>query len=185
MKSCRCRPKGAEGIGSEQKAICRLIYWRYRCIASLDRSGLKRHHEAMQRDTETMRRLGRAGGLKSGETRRLNRAVGIIWEYAREKWGIETPETPKNAYPPVVPYMSAVTSGRLTPEEIAGAVRAWMRGGSHETDWRCPKCRHFNVEKRRSCAKCACVPRRRMSRARLRALTEQHRIATILRNHGL
>ena len=80
------------------------------------------------RDTETMRRLGRAGGLKSGETRRLNRDVGIIWEYAREKRGIETPEIAKDGYPSVVPYMSAVTSGRLTPEQIAEAVRAWRRG---------------------------------------------------------
>ena len=132
-----------------------------------------------------MRRLGRAGGLKSGETRRLNRDVGIIWEYAREKWGIETPEIAKDGYPSVVPYMSAVTSGRLTPEQIAEAVRAWRRGGSHATDWRCPKCRHFNVEKRRSCAKCACVPQRRISRARLRVRAEQHRIAATLRNYGL
>ena len=132
-----------------------------------------------------MRKLGRAGGLKSGETRRLNRAVGIIWEYAREKWGIETPETAQDGYPSVVPYESGVTSERLTPEQIAEAVRAWRRGGSHDTDWRCPKCRHFNIEKRRSCAKCACVPLRRIFRAQLRARAEQHRIAAILRNHGL
>lgn len=108
---------------------------------------------------EMMRKLGRSGGLKSGETRRRNRAERILEEYASGKRGIETPETAKAGYPSVASCVSGVTGEGLTLEQNAGAMRsAGRRGGSHDTDWRCSQCRHFNSEKRRSCAKCAYAP---------------------------
>ena len=134
-----------------------------------------------------MRNLGRSGGLNSGETRRLNRAEKIIEEHASGKRGFETPETAKDGFPSMVSYVSAVTGERFTLGQIAQGMRAvGRRGGSHETDWRCPQCHHFNSEKRASCAECASVPGNgRISRAQWRACVEQHRFAAILRKHGL
>src|SRR5580704_4756067 len=106
----------------------------------MDRGDLKRHHEVMPnyrpKGRETMRKLGRSGGLKSGETRRMNRAARIIEEYASGKRGIETPKTAKDGYPYAVRYMWELTGGRFTLEQIAEALRPVdRRGGSRETDW--------------------------------------------------
>jgi hypothetical protein len=148
----------------------------------LDRWGQKRHHEGMPnhqpKGTETMRKLGRSGGLKSGETRRANRAERI-------KRGIETPETTKDGYPSVVSFVSAVTGEPFTWEHPTPA-RGWRRGGSHETDWRCSQCRHFNSEKRQSCAKCAYAPGNgRLTKATIRARRAERATQAYLRNVGL
>jgi len=155
-----------------------LIYRRYR----LDRWGQKRHYGVMPnhrpKGAETMRKLGRSGGLKSGETRRANRAERIKWE---------TGETAKDGDQSGVSYMSGVTGGPFTWEQIAEAMRAgWMRGGLHETDWRCSQCRHFNSEKRQSCAKCAYAPGNgRLTRAAIRARRAERATQAYLRKFRL
>jgi hypothetical protein len=60
-------------------------------------------------------------------------------------------------------------------------------GGSHDNDWRCSHCRHFNSEKRRACAKCKAVApmNGRLTRKALRERAEEHRTMAILRKHGL
>jgi hypothetical protein len=60
-------------------------------------------------------------------------------------------------------------------------------GGSHDNDWRCPSCHHFNSEKRWACAKCeALAPANgRLTRKALRERAAEHRTMAILRNHEL
>src|SRR5712691_13170585 len=36
-------------------------------------------------------------------------------------------------------------------------ARPNLSGGSHDNDWRCPNCHHFNSEKRRACVECNAV----------------------------
>jgi len=71
------------------------------------------------------------------------------------------------------------------PDEML--KRPKRSGGSHEYDWRCPHCHHFNSEKRRACAKCkALAPANgRLTRKALRERAEEHRNGAILRKHGL
>ena len=112
-----------------------------------------------------MRQLARRGGLKSGETRRGKRAMRIIAQHAREK-GIDP-------------------SLFLLPAPVIDAgmlERPNRSGGSHDTDWRCPGCHHFNSIKRRACAKCKAVApaNGRLTRAALRVRRAEHRIAGIL-----
>ena len=115
-----------------------------------------------------IREIGRQGGLKSGETRRLDRVRRIIKEYASRK-GI--------ALPPDIT--------EILPEELL--KRESRAGGSHDTDWRCRKCHHFNSIKSRACSKCQTVSPRngRLTRAALRERQAEYRNRAILRKHGL
>jgi len=93
-----------------------------------------------------MRLLGKRGGLKSGEVRRVKRLMRLLGQYASAR-GIEL--------------------GTAVPQ-IAPVERPNRSGGSHDTDWRCPYCRRINCIKRRSCAKCGCAPANgRLTRAAL------------------
>src|SRR3974390_988529 len=115
-----------------------------------------------------IREIGRQGGLKSGETRRLARVRRIITEYASQKG---------------IPLPPDITE--ILPESIL--KRESRAGGSHDTDWRCPKCHHFNSIKSRACSKCQTgSPKNgRRTRAALRKRQAEHRNRAILRKHGL
>ena len=128
---------------------------------------------------EYMRELGSRGGLKSGETRRLNAAVRIIEEYGRRKRGIETPAAGSDRKQAVAHEVWAATGRRFTLDEIAEAMRPVnRRGGSHDLDWRCPHCRRFNSIRRESCARCFRAPQNgRWTRAALRESAAEHRNA--------
>jgi hypothetical protein len=66
------------------------------------------------------------------------------------------------------------------------AKRPKLSGGSHDTDWRCPYCRHFNSIKRRLCAQCVRSPGNgRLTRAALRERVAEHRVEAILSKRGL
>ena len=108
---------------------------------------------------ETMRKLARTGGLKSAETRRRTRDRNSLME----------------------------SLGRdPIPAAMLKAKPPNRSGGSPETDWRCPQCRHFNSIKRRMCAKCGQSPvKRRLTRKALRVRAEEHRVQAILRKHRL
>jgi hypothetical protein len=126
------------------------------------------NHHAKGR--EQMRKLGRKGGLASGEKRRMKKFEAWLVVVASEL-GVD---------------MSALLLHSALRR--AGFFRGPKRsGGSHEYDWRCPSCHHFNSEKRRACAKCkALAPMNgRLTRKALRERAEEHRIAAILRKHGL
>jgi hypothetical protein len=115
---------------------------------------------------EKMRALARLGGLKSAETRRLKRVERIVTQYARDR-GID------------------LGPALVSTEPVKRPNRS---GGSHDTDWRCPRrdCRHFNSIKRRLCAKCGGTPANgRWTRARLRERAAEHRVAGILRKHDI
>ena len=112
-----------------------------------------------------MRSRARLGGQKSGEARRKKRAAkGLIGQYADER-GID-----------------------LDPAllDVRSVKRPNLSGGSHDTDWRCPFCRHYNSIKRRSCAKCFLTPANgRWTRARLRERAAERRTQSMLRRRGL
>jgi hypothetical protein len=111
-----------------------------------------------------MRLLGKRGGLKSGEVRRAKRLMRLLGPYASTR-GIELDTEAPPAEPVERPNRS---------------------GGSHDTDWRCPYCRHCNSIKRRSCAKCGKTPANgRLTRAALREREVQHRFQAMLKKHGL
>jgi hypothetical protein len=116
---------------------------------------------------QRMRELGRQGGLKSGETRRLNAHMLRMAAYVTACDGL----------------------GRgITGEQIIEAMRPEDRSsGCHDTDWRCPNCHHFNSIKSRACAKCNTVSPRngRLTRAALHERTAEHCTAAILNKHGL
>lgn len=111
-----------------------------------------------------MRELARRGGLKSGEARRLKRVERILTAYAKER-GIAAPAI----------------------SEPFGPVKGPNRsGGSHETDWRCPYCQHFNTVKRYLCAKCSQNPGNgRMKRSTLRERAAEHQTSAVLRRYGI
>jgi len=121
-----------------------------------------------RRSVKYMRELGRRGGLKSGETRRLKRASQIVADYASQK-GTGVPFEMTKLLPEAV----------LKPESRAG--------GSRDTDWRCRECRHFNSLKSRACSKCRTVSptNGRLTRAALRERQAEHRTKAILRKYGL
>jgi len=127
-----------------------------------DDSNMPNYHA---KGTEYMRELARRGGLKSGETRRLKKAMRIIAEHAEQK-GIPVTQDP---------IATLLEAGFLEPENRSG--------GSHDTDWRCPACHHFNSIKSRACAKCGAVSPRngRLTRAELRERIAGHRYAAMLR----
>jgi hypothetical protein len=156
----------------------------------LDLGDEEGHHGGMPnyhpKGVEYMRTLARRGGLESGETRRLKRVRRILEQRAFQKFGI--------APPPLMDRRTALvhevwegTGRRFTLEQIAKAMRPVdRRGGSHDTDWRCPYCRHANSIKQRSCAKCFKSPANgRMTRAARRERAAEHRTQAILRKHGL
>jgi hypothetical protein len=122
---------------------------------------------------ERMRALGRVGGVKSGEARRNN--AGLLCILRAISNG----------------PISAEEAWISTPAEIISRAEQERKpncaGGSHDLDWRCPHCRHFNSIKRRACAKCKAVSPKngRLTRAELRVRAEEHRTQAILAMHGL
>ena len=124
-----------------------------------------------------MRELGRRGGVKSGEKRsqrRIERLLGI------------KPVTVDDAG--FLHWVWQVTGRQFTLEQIAEEMRPVdNRGGSHDTDWRCPECGHFSSIKQRDCTKCysAGPSNGRLTRAALRARSAEHRNAAILARFGL
>ena len=78
--------------------------------------------------------------------------------------------------------------GCTTAEFIEGLRPLDRRGGSHNDDWRCPKCHHFTTSQTRLCARCgysAPPGGRPMTRKALRELAAEHRTRAILAKHGL
>jgi hypothetical protein len=117
---------------------------------------------------ERMRVLGRLGGVKSGETRRLNalRLRLVDLAFVRE----------------------ACEQRGCTAAEIDEALKPInARGGSHDTDWRCPECGHFSNVRSRVCAGCKAVgpANGRLTRRALQARVEEYRTDATLRKHGL
>jgi hypothetical protein len=112
--------------------------------------------------TDYMKDLARRGGLKSGETRRYNRDMRRI---AGQSALIQAPDV----------VSALIEAGVLGRENRSG--------GSHDTDWRCPACHHFNSIHSRACAKCKRVSpgNGRLTRAELRERIAGHRYAAILR----
>jgi hypothetical protein len=119
--------------------------------------------------TEYMRELARRGGLKSGETRQGKRAMRIIGERAQEK-GIPLPSHP----------IDALVDAGFFPRENRS-------GGSHDSDWRCPRCHSFNSINSRGCANCksSAPTNGRLRRVALRERAAEHRTTAILKKHGL
>jgi hypothetical protein len=116
---------------------------------------------------ERMAELGQMAGRKSGETRRRNALLIRMLDLAS---------------------VQAKVDGNLTLDQVEEAMRPQkLAGGNHDTDWRCPKCRHFNSIDRRMCSQCsAWAPKNgRLTRAALRERAAEHRTAAILRKYGL
>lgn len=118
---------------------------------------------------EYMRTLALKGGYASGKTRRENRFNEEMCTLAGAR---------------------GLGVGFLRLPELvrkSGLFRPNYSGGSHDMDWRCPACRHFNNIQRRACAKCK-EPgpmNGRITRAALRELEAEHRTRAILDKHGL
>jgi len=119
---------------------------------------------------ELMRNLGHAGGKASGEARRLK-----AYELDMLK---------------AIIFRTCSWEDFLasTPEQLLArhVFREKRSGGSHDSDWRCPKCKTFNSIKGRVCARCG-IPavRMRITRKPLRERAAEHRTAAIVRKHGL
>jgi hypothetical protein len=142
---------GSSGIAGHE-SISHSLQCYKKSDVSLQAIDLKNMANYNPKGIERMRLLGRAGGTKSGETRRLNAftlrmaAVYPVWEAANKRG--------------------------IRDDEIWKALeRVDKRGGSHDSDWRCPHCHAFNSIKSRACSKClAFAPRNgRLTRA---AITE-------------
>jgi len=74
----------------------------------------------------------------------------------------------------------------LDPVPAELLERPKLSGGSHDTDWRCPYCRHVNSIKRQACAECAKTPANGLTtKAARREREEEHEIEAILRKHEL
>jgi hypothetical protein len=116
---------------------------------------------------ETMRKLGRAGGKKSGEVRR---------QHARERHMLDL----IGVWEPCRVELSLEQVEEVTAQGLPNAS-----GGSHDTDWRCPGCHQFHSAKKWFCRRCGRLIRKRTTRKRLRELEAEHRTAGILRKHGL
>ncbi|MGA2183827.1 MAG: hypothetical protein ABSH47_12420 [Bryobacteraceae bacterium] len=131
-----------------------------------------------------MRELGRRGGVNSGKTRRLNRAVRIIEDYGRRKHGIAATATGNDREQAAMYEVWEITGRQFTLDQIAEAMRpAHRRGGSHDTDWRCPECHCFNSIRSHRCRRCKrfAPANGRMTRAALRERAAEHRTTAILR----
>ncbi len=120
---------------------------------------------------ELMRELCRRGGQKSGRARRdtadelhILRIVVFGAIPVEEAWN----STPAELI-----------------ERATKASRRGRSGGSHDTDWRCPHCHHYNHIERHSCAKCHefAPANDRLTRAALRDRAEEHRTQAILRKY--
>src|ERR1700730_6054753 len=113
---------------------------------------------------EQMSALGRVGGQKSGEARRVN--ARNLRLYLAVLLGFPAEEFLKS-----------------TPDEIVArfehALRPKRYGGSHKNDWRCsdPSCRHRNSTKSWACAKCKrpAPLNGRLTRDALDAKEKEHR----------
>lgn len=134
-----------------------------------------------------MRVLARRGGVASGETRKMKRARRILSECASQPRGTPAPAYEDRATE-AVHEVWEITRRQFALDEIAEAMRPVVhRGGSHETDWRCPECHRFNSTHSRQCGKCKrLAPENgRLTRKALRAKKKQHAIAAILAKHGV
>jgi hypothetical protein len=137
--------------------------------------------------SELMRELGRRGGVKSGETRSRKRIERLLAEYQWRKYGIK-PVAGDDRYPASVYYVWEFTGRRFTLEQISEAMRPEdKRGGSHNTDWRCPHCGNFSSIKRWYCGVCHHIApmNGRLTRAALRERSAEHRTQAILSKFGI
>jgi hypothetical protein len=165
---------------------------RDRAIGHLDTRRSNGHDGAMPnygaKGREYMRVLGRRGGLASGETRRLKRVGRITAEWTHRKWGISLPVIPDDGYSAAAHELWRINGGRLTLAECEELLRPEdRRGGSHNNDWRCPACYHFNSIKRRGCARCNKPGpfNGRLTRTALEAKKKQHQKQGYLRKFDL
>src|SRR5579872_4939680 len=131
--------------------------------------------------TERMRELGRLGGRKSGDARRLNRVGRILWEYDCKKRGIEPTLTGDDRKCPVAQDMQDEWEASARRPELK-AIAEYLgllprRGGSHNTDWRCPKCERYSSIKKWLCTNCGNFSPKngRLTRAALRAREKEHK----------
>jgi hypothetical protein len=115
---------------------------------------------------EYMRELARRGGVASGKARRFRKFEDFLLVCAIE---------PGEDLSMLLLYNALRRAGLLKGPKLSG--------GSHETDWRCPECHHFNSEKRRACATCNNVAplNGRLNRKRLREMEKEHRYAALLK----
>lgn len=138
---------------------------------------------------ERMRALARRGGLASGETRRLKRVGRIAGEWAHRKWRISLPVIPDDGYSAAAHELRGIIGLRYTLEECEEALKPTdRRGGSHDTDWRCPDCHRFNSIRSRQCRKCKrMLPdnHRVITRDALDAKQKEHRTLGYLRKFDL
>jgi hypothetical protein len=121
----------------------------------------------LAKGTDRMRELGSLGGVKSGEVRRRNAfLIRMLDLYT----------------------VQGMIGEDFTLDQIAAAMRPVdQSAGDHSTDWRCPKCDHFNTIKRFHCRECGSIAPKngRLTRAALRERQAEHRTDAILRKHGL
>ena len=120
---------------------------------------------------DRMSALGKVGGTKSGESRRdkaltLDMYQAILFRTC--SWE----------------EFCTTTVEELVERHLFRAKRS---GGSHDNDWRCPTCRHFNSEKRRACAKCGSVVLAigRVTRKAFRERSAERQTSAFLGKHGL
>ena len=90
-----------------------------------------------------MKAIGSRGGLASGKARWGMRVGGIIGECLNRQFGVQ-PAIEDDGYSAAVHEVWEATGRRYTLEHIAQAMHPGdNRGGSHDSDWRCPSCRRF------------------------------------------
>jgi hypothetical protein len=137
-----------------------------------------------------MLKIARRGGLASGETRRRKQVQKMIIGLVCDELGFSRPPIVADPQLAAAHDIWELTGRRFTFSQMLEAMRPVdRRGGSHDSDWRCPhpECHHFNSEKRRMCAKCkALAPANgRLTRKALRERTAGYRTLAILKKHGL
>jgi hypothetical protein len=116
---------------------------------------------------ERMRELGSRGGLKSGEVRRRNAfLIRMLDLYS----------------------VQGMIGENFTLDQIAAAMHPVdLSSSDHSTDWRYPRCGHFNSHKSHFCRECASIAPKNgsLTRAALLERQAEHKTSAILRKHGL
>jgi hypothetical protein len=137
---------------------------------------------------EYMRTLGRRGGLASGKARELKRVGGIIGGGCLNRQSGVEPATEDDGYSAAVHEVWDATGRRDTVDQTAEVTRPRdNRGGSHDSDWRCPSCRRFISTRLLMCMKCECLAlaNGRKTRAALREAAADHGTMAYLRRFGI